>query len=472
MPSLTPTVYIPIEEVNRELDAKLLVAGALLGRGISVVMGRQAMLTVNFPHLPPGIVLFKGMNAMPAHLMRGIGAYGHLSVGADEDSLGLSDIGAIARNLDPSIGDVCERFLAQGEVQREAIEKTIPGAGPKTRIVGNARLDLLRPPFRDLFAGDAERNRRQHGRYVLFDGNFGAINSRWGSVDRFAEVLARVGWMNPDDQGDRAYFERRVRTEQANIVIFRRTLEALADRYPDVCFIVRPHPAERIEPWQRAYEGQRGNIQVISEGSVVPWLLGAALVVHAGCTTGLEAEILGVPALAILPETAEELLNHELISYIANERAVGAPAAVAAASAVLDGGDTPVLSNRAARQVALQPYIAGLDGRFAFQATVEELTELVRAGGGCVSREFIWRPDFPGHLVRTREAYEAKVAGLRGASYSWSKAHIDETTICLRLERIVGKLGVPAEYGFEIVGDGLFVFRPGDKARSGSVANA
>jgi hypothetical protein len=41
-------------------------------------------------------------------------------------------------------------------------------------------------------------------------------------------------------------------------------------------------------------------VAVTSEGNVIPWLLAAKTMVHNGCTTGLEAYVLGVPAISYL----------------------------------------------------------------------------------------------------------------------------------------------------------------------------
>ena len=41
-------------------------------------------------------------------------------------------------------------------------------------------------------------------------------------------------------------------------------------------------------------------MKVISEGNVIPWLLASKTMVHNGCTTGLEAYALGVPAISYL----------------------------------------------------------------------------------------------------------------------------------------------------------------------------
>ncbi len=51
-------------------------------------------------------------------------------------------------------------------------------------------------------------------------------------------------------------------------------------------------------------------VKVTNEGNVIPWLLAAKTMVHNGCTTGLEAYALGVPAISYLA-TFNEYYDYE-----------------------------------------------------------------------------------------------------------------------------------------------------------------
>lgn len=455
---LTPTVYIPIEESNRELHSKILIINELLNSGVATILGRQPMVVGNLPHMPRGVVLFKGMNAMPARLMIRASEIGHLCVATDEEGLGLSEPKTMSRNMDPGIGSVCQRFFAQGPRHAEAMETFIPGASGKIRSVGNARLDILREPFRDEFMAEAREHCDRFGDYVLFDTNLGAINSRWGGTDAFLKVLVRIGWLDPDLPDDMAFFDRRVRTEQANAMVMRRTLERLSERFPERNFIVRPHPAEREEPWIKAYEN-RGNVHVTSEGTHIPWLLGSALMLHTGCTTGLEAELLGVPTLGLLPMDHETLICSDLLSYQANECAVGADDAVTMAASWLTGEIGGEKGRRANRLIGLSDHVSALDGPFAFQRIAAEIVDLLGSAiNGPIADK--WKPLNASGFFTTREEYEAQVPGLRGADYSWSKVQIDQDGLEERFRALSGAAGDGLAPEITEVAEGVFLFSP------------
>ena len=74
-------------------------------------------------------------------------------------------------------------------------------------------------------------------------------------------------------------------------------VRALSHRHRDYQIIIRPHPSESHDPWQRL-AAELPNVSVIYEGNVAEWLLAANLLIHNNCTTGVEAYLLGRAAIA------------------------------------------------------------------------------------------------------------------------------------------------------------------------------
>jgi hypothetical protein len=67
--------------------------------------------------------------------------------------------------------------------------------------------------------------------------------------------------------------------------------------FPDYTIVVRPHPTESHEVYRRIASRCR-RVKVTNEGNVVPWLLSAKALIHNGCTTGVEAFEMRVPAIS------------------------------------------------------------------------------------------------------------------------------------------------------------------------------
>jgi CDP-glycerol glycerophosphotransferase (TagB/SpsB family) len=68
--------------------------------------------------------------------------------------------------------------------------------------------------------------------------------------------------------------------------------------------VVRPHPSEDHDTYRRKFQGT-GNVHVVHEGNVIPWLMAADAVIHNGCTTAVEACLLGRPVICYQPYTSE-----------------------------------------------------------------------------------------------------------------------------------------------------------------------
>jgi hypothetical protein len=78
---------------------------------------------------------------------------------------------------------------------------------------------------------------------------------------------------------------------------FQRMIPELGKSFPNHTIVVRPHPTESHEVYQRIAAGCR-RVKVTNAGNVVPWLLSAKALIHNGCTTGVEAFEMRVPALS------------------------------------------------------------------------------------------------------------------------------------------------------------------------------
>src|SRR5690606_6089812 len=145
------------------------------------------------------------------------------------------------------------------------------------------------------------------------------------------------------------------------LTMFKRMLELpgfLARAFPDARIVVRPHPAENHGAWQQAATGH-ANVKVIYRGSVLPWIAASACVVHSNCTTGLEAFLLDVPAIALRYPGGhgldDDLPNR--ISYSVEDKA-DMPITIAAALA----GGLPPYGNSGRSRDLIARHIAALDG--------------------------------------------------------------------------------------------------------------
>jgi hypothetical protein len=164
---------------------------------------------------------------------------------------------------------------------------------------GNPRIDLLRKEVRGYFNGDVAELRRRFGRYILLNSNFGRVNS---DVKRRRDDGA--AGKRSDPELDKIWFDTIAYRKQL-YEHFRVMLASLAKAFPDYTILLRPHPSEKIESW-KYIEAAYTNVRVLFEGNVVPWLMGAEILVHNGCTTAIESVLLDKPVIAYRPITSEK----------------------------------------------------------------------------------------------------------------------------------------------------------------------
>jgi hypothetical protein len=118
-----------------------------------------------------------------------------------------------------------------------------------------------------------------------------------------------------DNPSDLSYFMDRLRWERDNARAIIQFAHGLAARRPGTRIILRPHPAESLERWSH-YLGPTSPVTLIREGDHLPWTFASKTMVHTGCTTGLEAVLLGIPTLSLMP--GDNPWHAAMISNVAN----------------------------------------------------------------------------------------------------------------------------------------------------------
>jgi surface carbohydrate biosynthesis protein len=300
MPS---TLIIPVENQVRELDAKLLLSCVAAERGFPVIMGSRAYVHFRLASIPRGVYLAKSMRGLSTPVFRFLRQLGHEIVAWDEEALvhPPPDIYFTLR-LAPKPMKYVSRLLAWGEENVELFRRYpyLP-AGIPIHATGNARSDMLRAELRPYFAEEVERLRAVHGDFILVNTNFTDVNpfipavglflpGKHGKGARFGQMA--LGMTREFAEGMRDH-------RQAVFEDFKALIPFLEQAFPDHAIVVRPHPSEHHGIYD-AIAQRHSRIRVINEGSVIPWLLACKAMVHNGCTTGVEAYVLRVPAVSFM----------------------------------------------------------------------------------------------------------------------------------------------------------------------------
>jgi surface carbohydrate biosynthesis protein len=298
LPAQPPMFYFLIEESARELASRVLLGVIAAEQGMTSCIVPQWLVWRRFEALPPGVVLFKGCNKIQTEHMFAARRAGHRVAAIEEEALGLSLASELERQFDPRIADACDLLLAQGEHLREILLAKHPRLTDRIATTGNPRADLLRPPFSDQIKAAGQQLRDTHGKYVLINTNIGAINPRVEDTYAFFQMCRTVGIIDPDNPEDWSEFLGRCEWERGNLDLLTKVIGAYLAHPGAPKLVIRPHPAEDVSKWREAYRDVPG-VSIVQEGDHAPWTAGAALMLHTGCTTGLEAALLETPVLCL-----------------------------------------------------------------------------------------------------------------------------------------------------------------------------
>ena len=369
-------VYIPVEKKNRELQSKLLVSLGLVECGVEVVIGFQKAVFAVASMAPPGVIFFKGLNKVQHNYMTVMARANHAAVAIDEESLATADPKHLMLNCYSDIAGSAIKVLCQGEVQRRALVD-IRGLAPDQLVVtGNPRIDLLRPPFTDMISSTVEEIRREHGQFILINTDYGSINGATMNLDGFREMLVKVGYVDPTSPENLELMEDRVNHDRNAMASVEAFILAMHKRAPGLKLMLRPHPTESDTIWRELAE-RVGNLTVITESRAPEWILAADCMVQTGCTTGVEAFILGTPTLGMVCQP-EGIVHPDLFLTHRINPVLRSVNDVVDAIIRLYAGEAPELEARAEdKRWLLEQHVHIDSEEFAYEKIVRVILEML-----------------------------------------------------------------------------------------------
>ncbi len=368
------SVILACETQAREFVATLLLACVAGERGLSVVVGAKKEINRRIGSLPRSIFLSKSLTRRNLLMYDLLGRLGHTIVCGDEEALVYaSPASYLHHKVSASTLHKAEVLLAWGSENARIWAEYPEFHGAPIHVTGNSRVDLLRAPVRPFFDPVVEGIRDRFAPFVLLNTNFSRLNHYFPGQSRQRRALDAAPAVLEDD------LELGLAAHKARLFEhFRELVPALARACPEQTLVIRPHPSEKHEVWREVARGCP-NVAVVYEGSVVPWLLAAEMLVHNGCTTAIEAYLSDVPAVAYQPVTSErfDLQLPNLLSH----RAFELESLLEAVTAQLKGGIPRDPSAEAKKEELIDQYVAARRGPYASERIAEILEELAGSQG-------------------------------------------------------------------------------------------
>lgn len=306
--NIAETVILPCETKSREFDAKLLLACFIAEKGIKAIVGAKKVIDGLALSLPRGIYIGKSLTAKSATVLRMLRQLGYTVVAWDEEGLvwATPELYRLTKLDSRTLKELVGLF-AWGEANASAIREHPGFSNIPIHLTGNPRTDLLRPELRGLFTQEVEQLIRRYGRFILINTNFSRVNHYYANESHLLNQLRR------DENTNLVRNDLKIGLARHKKQLFDHFIEVLpqlADHFPEINIIVRPHPSENHQAWYEA-ANHKQNVKIIYEGNVVPWIMAAETIIHNSCTTAVESFLLDKIALAYCP-VKSEVFDHAL----------------------------------------------------------------------------------------------------------------------------------------------------------------
>jgi hypothetical protein len=139
-----------------------------------------------------------------------------------------------------------------------------------------------------LYQDEVNKIKNKYRDFILINTNMGSGNNIRG--DEFVE----------------SNYKSRIKNINQIITFDKKKLEAYRSliinlsQHFDKMIVLRPHPEEDHAFYLDAFKDIK-NIIVVYDGSVVPWILAADIMIHPDCTTAIEALFTGKKSISYLP---------------------------------------------------------------------------------------------------------------------------------------------------------------------------
>lgn len=283
-------VLFPIETASRELLYKVYLCHLLAARGFRCYLGNKVSLKYLMQRFSNYIYLDKGYHKGTSEkLYENVKRHGGVIFNLDEEgAVDFHDNSSLfSRYSESMIENVAHVFL-WGRSQHALLQDRFKDQNRVT-ISGHPRFELLKSQYRHLFADEIKKLQNQHGKFILINTNMGFGNNIKGDVSVEKNYGARFANIREIIAFDKV--------KLAHIVDLCKQIAARTNSK----VILRPHPEENKATYQKEFAGQDA-IQVIYEGTVVPWLMACDVMIHPDCTTAVESLMMGKKSISYLPQ--------------------------------------------------------------------------------------------------------------------------------------------------------------------------
>jgi len=299
-------IYFTIETKVREFYSRILFSILAAERGYSVVIGSRGHLFRFKDKLKKGIFLTNGNTIRLSYISTIFKKLGFKIGHLDEEGAITFDYEHHIWRYDFELFKKIDFFFCGGEREKKALLSNSLVGNPEKKIIvtGNTRFDLLKENFLKLYECDQKKIKEKYGNFVLITTKFNKINAikKTDSMDWFQDTI-KSGYIRRDC--DRYYAEESVKSDTKTKKELENLLINVDKNFPDIKFLLKPHPGENYEYWNDfKNKNKQDNLVIVpvNEYHTNAFILACDFMIASNCTTLLEAYLLKKLGINFLPD--------------------------------------------------------------------------------------------------------------------------------------------------------------------------
>lgn len=292
-------IYLKIEILNRELESRLLLSLFAYQNNHNVIIANESFFrkAAKLNLIKPGIIIDKSILPKPSKIneINFFKSKGFMFYSIDEEA-GITyekyDYFGNIRYGEKTLS-ICDGVFTWGEFDYNFLKKKFTNLKSKIYNTGNPRVDMWKKQFdnyfynKNLFAQE----------YIFIPSSFGSFLSEKRFWDRIETRRKNLHFENGVD-------EFKLYNVESNSLIltkeFIKMIRLLLKNFKNINIILRPHSYENNQAWKKLI-GEYNNLKIINDDGITKWIRNAKLIIHNGCTSGMEASFSNKNVVAYVP---------------------------------------------------------------------------------------------------------------------------------------------------------------------------
>lgn len=306
-------IYFEVENFNREIESRILLAMEAVKNGNKVYISDRVQILENAfnKKLEPGIIFLKDVNpdTYIQDKLKKIKENGFIIIAVDEEAgIQFNKYEDFIKGRSISKFDNIDIFLCWGLRDKNILKKKFVNNITKFLALGSPRIDLCKPFLlkkKKFFSLKKKINEK----YVLISSN---INFPIGIRKLPEFMFSRISENKEDAEWKEKYLYYKWRNHTELCYYLVKLIRKLAEEFPQRIFVVRPHPNEMVSSWEKILVSKHKNIKIIKSGSIADYIYNSDLLLHSGCTSGIESFLMNKKSISYLPNVLENSYDREL----------------------------------------------------------------------------------------------------------------------------------------------------------------